>query len=93
MWSTIPETSISLEKLQLLVDSEKVLRSTGYVLQPLKPEEVEAKKRCLHCGCKCTHTKCLGERIEFVYDRRFFLFTLRPFRMLFRGSESLPDLS
>lgn len=56
MWSTIPETTISLEKLQLLVDCEKVLRSTGYVLQPLQPQEVESKKRCLHCGCKYIHT-------------------------------------
>jgi hypothetical protein len=50
MWSTIEETPIYLEKLQLLVDPAKVLKSTGYVLQPLEPEQVELKKRCLYCG-------------------------------------------
>jgi hypothetical protein len=49
-WSVIEETPIYLEKLKLLVDSEKVLQSAGYVLRPLEPEQVESKKRCVHCG-------------------------------------------
>lgn len=52
MWSVIEETPIYLEKLKLLVDSEKVLQAAAYVLHPLGTELVESKKRCVHCGGK-----------------------------------------
>lgn len=49
-WSVIEETPIYLEKLRLLVDSEKVLQSAGYILRPLELEQIESKKRCVLCG-------------------------------------------
>jgi hypothetical protein len=49
-WSVIEETAIYLEKLKLLVDSEKELQSAGYVLRPLEQEQIDSKKRCVRCG-------------------------------------------
>ncbi|ERF77155.1 hypothetical protein EPUS_08459 [Endocarpon pusillum Z07020] len=57
MWSTIEETPLYLEKIQLLVEPEKVLRSAGYVVQPLEPGVIESKKRCVYCGARVAKPK------------------------------------
>ncbi len=65
MWSTIEETPLYLEKLRLLVEPEKVLRSVGYVVQPLEPGVIESKKRCVHCSGK---TNLSSPDLAFVTD-------------------------
>jgi hypothetical protein len=49
-----------LRQLKGLAHSVSELKAAGYVVAPLSKSDLERKKRCIKCGCRCEYSHDLN---------------------------------